>query len=1093
MEIDSLSWGGNIGVLPIEPQELASESYIESAEDSEALNNNDELYLLIKNATKSAINTVGTTGNTYTKYDFRYEYGNGDYYDGYLISNQANYSVNQKIQTGSANSTGNTGVYTITNISSIAAYYSEVRVTSYYDADTLQATYGGYGKAKSVTSYGGYYGLGSEYGYANGATVKYFNNNTEADLRATPYSISTLQKFTFTYWYGNGDHYTGFGYASDGTYTSGQQITKSARNSTENIGFYQINTIETVTTEERLGLISITEYYDGDLVDGGYGGYGKALSVTNGYSNGLGSENGYAYGDYGRYFSSYQESDLRANAYSDPLIQKYFFTFYYGNGDFYSGEGYTAKSTYNSGQKITVSSWSYANAYYEITSAENITKTTQLSGSVSVTKYFDGDLTIGGFGGGGYASSVSASGTRGLGSEQGYAYGTGLGKYFNTSSDADLRTTAYYPQLAKFEFKYSYGNGDYYTGYFIDYADNYKSSDLITQQSKNSTGNYGTYEITTETNVAAGSKGYVTVLTYFDGDKVRGEYGGFGFAAKVSGYGYKGLGSEQGYAYKTAIGGGKKTAFDPLDDADLLTEPYYRVLNQYSFTYHYGNGDFYSGRYITDNAAITVGQKLLAKGANYYEITDKAETISDLFQTELVIIDEYFDGDLVVGGYGGWGFATGVVGSGKAGLGSEFGSTNFGSGQTKSFDPNSEIDLRDAAYTGVTEKWVAKIKDVGLKSSVSVAIADKSISYGDLESILLSVRDLNAIDSLELKGLKVLTKQLPIYTDNKYLSDIFSNITLQNDANRYWTGGQASRIDIGSLSANSGLATYDRIVDKWLYGRDLPSITVSGDAKLGFTGGFSYPYKIANGSLFVDGIDATDINQGYAGTCYFLAVLQAIAGANPDHIESMFEDNGNGTFGVRFYVDGEEKWVTVNSELPTNNLGRLVYAGSENKDPDGELWVALAEKAYAQFNETSLLNRDDSSNSYQTVEGGLDECLSQIGGVPYSKYLSFNIDTQKSVSYQTWLSYQKDVVDALNSGDYVWLGSYVDTYSYSGGMKYKFVGGHAFSIDSFSSETGLFTIRNPWGTAGTSWNPTFLASWNDIYNIYGWVSVGNRS
>ena len=30
----------------------------------------------------------------------------------------------------------------------------------------------------------------------------------------------------------------------------------------------------------------------------------------------------------------------------------------------------------------------------------------------------------------------------------------------------------------------------------------------------------------------------------------------------------------------------------------------------------------------------------------------------------------------------------------------------------------------------------------------------------------------------------------------------------------------------------------------------------------------------------------------------------------------MFVDNGNGTYGVRFFVNGDEIWETVNDELP---------------------------------------------------------------------------------------------------------------------------------------------------------------------------------
>ena len=48
-----------------------------------------------------------------------------------------------------------------------------------------------------------------------------------------------------------------------------------------------------------------------------------------------------------------------------------------------------------------------------------------------------------------------------------------------------------------------------------------------------------------------------------------------------------------------------------------------------------------------------------------------------------------------------------------------------------------------------------------------------------------------------------------------------------------------------------------------------------------------------------------DVNQGYLGDCYFLSALGEIALKDPSAIESMITSNGNGTYGVRFMVDGQ--------------------------------------------------------------------------------------------------------------------------------------------------------------------------------------------
>ena len=95
-----------------------------------------------------------------------------------------------------------------------------------------------------------------------------------------------------------------------------------------------------------------------------------------------------------------------------------------------------------------------------------------------------------------------------------------------------------------------------------------------------------------------------------------------------------------------------------------------------------------------------------------------------------------------------------------------------------------------------------------------------------------------------------------------------------------------------------------------------------------------------------------DVNQGYLGDCYFLSSLGEIALKDPSAIESMITSNGNGTYGVRFMVDGQPDYVTVNSELPVMGAGYQWANGStlEFANGNSDDWVALIEKAYAELN-----------------------------------------------------------------------------------------------------------------------------------------------
>jgi hypothetical protein len=59
-----------------------------------------------------------------------------------------------------------------------------------------------------------------------------------------------------------------------------------------------------------------------------------------------------------------------------------------------------------------------------------------------------------------------------------------------------------------------------------------------------------------------------------------------------------------------------------------------------------------------------------------------------------------------------------------------------------------------------------------------------------------------------------------------------------------------------------------------------------------------------------------------------LSTLAEVALQDPSAIKSMITNNGNGTYGVRFFVDGRAEYVTVNNELPVVNDGKEWNNGS---------------------------------------------------------------------------------------------------------------------------------------------------------------------
>jgi len=128
-------------------------------------------------------------------------------------------------------------------------------------------------------------------------------------------------------------------------------------------------------------------------------------------------------------------------------------------------------------------------------------------------------------------------------------------------------------------------------------------------------------------------------------------------------------------------------------------------------------------------------------------------------------------------------------------------------------------------------------------------------------------------------------------------------------------------------------------------------------------------YKDVDGELFVDSVgndgvrvELTDIDQGHVADCYLLAVLGSIALHNPEYIENMITDNGNGTYTVSF--GGKLGDVTVDDDLAVNQNDKVVYAQIGDRS-NPELWVAIIEKAYVQGN----LNTEGSSVRDGTYEG----------------------------------------------------------------------------------------------------------------------------
>jgi len=342
------------------------------------------------------------------------------------------------------------------------------------------------------------------------------------------------------------------------------------------------------------------------------------------------------------------------------------------------------------------------------------------------------------------------------------------------------------------------------------------------------------------------------------------------------------------------------------------------------------------------------------------------------------------------------------------------------------------------------QDWFSNLQDESIRELTRSRFVDNTISRSDMIAILGDARDNNQVDATEMNDFRTIINNaayLGIQDHVKVLSNKVVNGDVANKS--------------GNLQVGSSAEQLDKLINKWFLGSDRPQTP--------------HTYQYAQGSLFQNGISHDDIRQGYINDCFFLAGLGATLVQSPEIIQNMFIDNGDGTFTVRFYNKGVADYVTVDRYLPTNNIGNFVYAspGDNYADANNELWVALAEKAYAQLNESGWINQDN-TNSYNGIgnAGYLSDAFAHITG--------------ERTALGRILDFEK-VVNAFNSGEVVGFGSK------SSGVESNIVTSHAYALVDYNTDTQKFTLLNPWSTDNTALKSrTLELSWSEISSNFSY-------
>ena len=362
------------------------------------------------------------------------------------------------------------------------------------------------------------------------------------------------------------------------------------------------------------------------------------------------------------------------------------------------------------------------------------------------------------------------------------------------------------------------------------------------------------------------------------------------------------------------------------------------------------------------------------------------------------------------------------------------GDTSGLGGRRLSVSGGGDSDRASMYFTVDSGDWYnMNLRDAGTIDLTRSFAADGALDRKDMIAILRDTKDGSVIDSTEVTDLRRVVSSLG-YMMPDYVKNLSGKVINGDPAN--------NRSGIGDLFAGSTGGQMERLIGKWFLGNDRPVAAASST------------YRSVSGQLFQGGISIADINQGGLGDCWLMSSLGALAKDRPAVISNMFvssnDDNGDGTtdsWTVRFFKpDGSADYLTVDRFLPVNSGNGAVYAGWNGgsfAESNNELWVALAEKAFAQANQSGYIGRNN-TNSYAALDGGwMASTLKTLTGA-------------SSVSQSATSMTATQLINLVN-------GAVPITAGFVSGAGFGVVNGHAYTITSYNAATGRFHLNNPWG------------------------------
>ncbi len=382
-----------------------------------------------------------------------------------------------------------------------------------------------------------------------------------------------------------------------------------------------------------------------------------------------------------------------------------------------------------------------------------------------------------------------------------------------------------------------------------------------------------------------------------------------------------------------------------------------------------------------------------------------------------------------------------------------------------------------------------ELADPGIAADVAKDLQNGSLSYSADLSILEDAAT-GGMTASKFSTLQTFASELNTtggISVSAYVQQITDDVIFGNSANATWNGGAATATTLGNLAATSTQSQADELIGEWFLGTNLPSLNLAqvDEENLGPTyQNSTLPLYTPSGAPTIQ-----DVNQGYLGDCYFVASLGEIALQDPSAIENMISSNGNGTYSVRFFVNGQPDYVTVNSQLPVMtgyqwaNGSRLEFANGKTDD-----WVGLVEKAYAQLNAQTAaphgMELNTASDSYAGIAAGNGFALTLVTDQPETATSLYSSESTSALG-----SILQNLASSFSAGEEVLM-------STPGNSSGNLVGDHMYMVTGVNATTGALTIHNPWNTAYSgSLSMSFTETMQQLAanNCTLWVTSGHPS